>query len=75
MHTSLSAPVFREEYLRATQVADLLGVSAKTVTRYAKEGKIPHVLTLGGHRRYPAGPVHTLAAALKSSPHNQPVDW
>jgi excisionase family DNA binding protein len=34
-------------------VADLLSVSPKTVSRWAKEGKLPFMKTLGGHRRYP----------------------
>jgi excisionase family DNA binding protein len=40
-------------YLRAAEVADILHVSPKTVSRRAKEGKLPFLKTLGGHRRYP----------------------
>ena len=40
-------------YLRAAEVADILYVSPKTVSRWAKEGKLPFMKTLGGHRRYP----------------------
>lgn len=36
-----------------SEVADLFRVDPKTVTRWAQAGKIPHVRTLGGHRRYP----------------------
>jgi excisionase family DNA binding protein len=42
-------------YLRAAEVADILHVSPKTVSRWAKEGKLPFLKTLGGHRRYPEG--------------------
>lgn len=35
-------------YLRAAEAAALLHVSPKTVSRWAKEGKIPHFVTLGG---------------------------
>ena len=35
------------------QVAQLFRVDAKTVSRWAKEGKLSHIRTLGGHRRYP----------------------
>ncbi|MBW3594384.1 MAG: helix-turn-helix domain-containing protein [Actinobacteria bacterium] len=42
----------------------MLGVSTKTVSRWAKEGKIPHVVTLGGHRRFPAAAVRDLALRL-----------
>jgi excisionase family DNA binding protein len=36
-------------------VADILHVSPKTVSRWAKEGKLPFLKTLGGHRRNPEG--------------------
>jgi excisionase family DNA binding protein len=52
------------EYLRTAEVARLLHVSPKTVSRWAKEGKLPFVTTLGGHRRYPAQPIHELVARL-----------
>src|SRR2546423_14805680 len=47
--------VVRDEYLRAGDVARLLHVSPKTVARWATEGKLPYVRTLGGHRRF-SGP-------------------
>jgi len=40
-------------YLHTAEVADILHVSPKTVARWAKEGKLPFLKTLGGHRRYP----------------------
>jgi excisionase family DNA binding protein len=40
-------------YLLPAEVAVLLSVSPKTVSRWAKEGKLPFMKTLGGHRRYP----------------------
>jgi excisionase family DNA binding protein len=40
-------------WLKSGEVAELLHVSVKTVSRYAKEGKIPYMRTVGGHRRYP----------------------
>lgn len=39
-------------YLTVGGVAELFGVSAKTVVRWANEDKLPHVVTLGGHRRF-----------------------
>lgn len=33
-------------------VADVMGVAAKTVTRWADDGKLPVVRTVGGHRRF-----------------------
>jgi excisionase family DNA binding protein len=52
-------------YLRAAEVADLLHVSPKTVSRWAKEGKLPFLKTLGGHRRYPEAEIRQLAEGLR----------
>jgi excisionase family DNA binding protein len=41
------------KYLRTAQVAELLQVSPKTVSRWAQEGRLPYVRTLGGHRPLP----------------------
>jgi excisionase family DNA binding protein len=49
-------------------VADILHVSPKTVSRWAKEGKLPFLKTLGGHRRYPAAEIRQLAAELQVQP-------
>ncbi len=48
------------EFLRPDQVARLLHVSPKTVSRWAKEGKLPHIVTLGGHRRFPRREIERL---------------
>jgi excisionase family DNA binding protein len=55
-------------YLHTAEVADLLHVSPKTVSRWAKEGKLPFLKTLGGHRRYPAAEIHQLAEDLRVRP-------
>jgi len=52
-------------YLRAAEVADILHVSPKTVSRWAKEGKLPFLKTLGGHRRYPEAEIRDLAEGLR----------
>ena len=49
-------------YLRTAEVAVILHVSPKTVARWAKEGRLPFLKTLGGHRRYPAAEIRQLAA-------------
>ena len=51
-------------YLTTAEVADILHVSPKTVTRWAREGKLPHSRTLGGHRRYPGEAIRQLASEL-----------
>ncbi len=55
-------------YLRAAEVADLLHVSPKTVARWAKEGKLPFMKTLGGHRRYPEAEIRELVDVLRQEP-------
>lgn len=40
------------EYLGPARVAEILHVSPKTVNRWANEGRIPCIVTLGGHRRF-----------------------
>ena len=44
-------------YLSPAQVGKLLAVSPKTVTRWAKDGKIPCIRTVGGHRRFAASDI------------------
>jgi excisionase family DNA binding protein len=51
-------------YLRTAQVAELLQVSPKTVSRWAQEGRLPFFRTLGGHRRYPDAEIRALLEAL-----------
>ncbi len=51
-------------YLRTAEVAAILHVSPKTITRWAKEGRLPHSRTLGGHRRYSAEDIQSIADDL-----------
>jgi excisionase family DNA binding protein len=53
-----------ESFLHASQVADILHVSPKTIARWAKDGHLPHQRTLGGHRRCPEQAIRQLAASL-----------
>ena len=39
-------------FLTRTEVARVLGVSPNTVSRWAREGRLPCQMTLGGHRRF-----------------------
>jgi excisionase family DNA binding protein len=55
-------------YLSTGEVAGLLYVSPKTVSRWAKEGKLPFMKTLGGHRRYPEAEIRELAEELRQEP-------
>lgn len=47
--------------LSRREVALLFGVSPHTVYRWACEGRLPVLMTLGGRRRYPADEVERLA--------------
>ena len=40
------------DVLTTSEVSRLLGVSPNTVTRWAREGRLPCRLTLGGHHRF-----------------------
>ena len=63
-------------YLRTAQVAELLHVSPKTVSRWAQEGRLPYVRTLGGHRRYPDAEIRELVKTLSEpSVAGQPPPW
>ncbi|HEV8651870.1 MAG TPA: BldC family transcriptional regulator [Actinomycetes bacterium] len=64
----MTQPSAGARYLSPAQVAALLQVSPKTVTRWAKQGKLPCVRTLGGHRRYPQDAIMALREALTSQP-------
>lgn len=52
-----------ERLLTPSEVAALFRVDPKTVTRWAKAGKLDSIRTLGGHRRYRAAEVYALLAA------------
>lgn len=51
------------------EVAAAFKVDPKTVTRWAKAGKITAMRTLGGHRRYHAAEVAKLMADGTSTRH------
>ena len=52
MHRTAQFTPASEEYLSRADVAHLFNVSPSTVTRWADEGKLVCIKTLGGHRRY-----------------------
>jgi excisionase family DNA binding protein len=49
-----------EALLTPAEVAQIFRVDPKTVTRWAKTGKLTSIRTLGGHRRYKAAEVEAL---------------
>jgi len=59
----------QEVLLTPAEVASLFRVDPKTVTRWAKAGKLTSIRTLGGHRRYKESEVTSLLTSI-SKPAN-----
>ncbi len=56
----------QEVLLTPSEVAALFRVDPKTVTRWAKAGKLTSIRTLGGHRRYKESEVKALLITTTS---------
>lgn len=56
-----------ETLLRTAEVARRLQVSTRTVLAWAQAGKLPSVLTPGGHRRYPLWGVEQVLRTMTAS--------
>ncbi len=52
-----------EKLLTPSEVAAIFRVDPKTVTRWAKVGKLSSIRTLGGHRRFREAEVRMLLTA------------
>ena len=57
----------QEKLLTPAEVAALFRVDPKTVTRWAKAGKLTSIRTLGGHRRYKESEVKELLKSITPS--------
>jgi excisionase family DNA binding protein len=57
----------QEKLLTPAEVAALFRVDPKTVTRWAKAGKLTSIRTLGGHRRYKESEVKALIKSIATS--------
>jgi excisionase family DNA binding protein len=55
----------RERYLMPWEAAEILLVAPKTLSSWARAGKVPYVRTLGGHRKYKESDIHALARAMR----------
>jgi excisionase family DNA binding protein len=53
--------------LTTSEVSPLLGVSPNTVTRWAREGRLPCRLTLGGHHRFERQAIEQIRDGLTRS--------
>jgi excisionase family DNA binding protein len=70
MSSSNFAPLIsssQEKLLTPAEVASLFRVDPKTVTRWAKAGKLTSIRTLGGHRRYKESEVKALLLKTTSN--------
>ena len=56
----MTTPAEEDKLLTPAEVAAMFRVDPKTVTRWAKAGKLSAIRTLGGHRRYRANEVRRL---------------
>jgi excisionase family DNA binding protein len=57
----------QEVLLTPSEVATLFRVDPKTVTRWAKAGKLTSIRTLGGHRRFKESEVKALLTATTNN--------
>jgi excisionase family DNA binding protein len=60
-----TAGIVHEDFMSRADVARLLGVSPNTVTRWAREGRLPSHLTLGGHHRFERSAIEQLRLSLR----------
>jgi excisionase family DNA binding protein len=63
---SMASP--NDELLTPAEVADLFRVNPKTVTRWARAGKISSIRTIGGHRRFRASEVQRFLENVRDLP-------
>ena len=62
-----------EPLLTPAEVASMFRVDPKTVTRWAKAGKLSAIRTLGGHRRYRESEVRALLQGQIPQQRHEPV--
>lgn len=60
-----------DRLLTPRQVALRFAVDPKTVTRWARAGKLPAIVTPGGHRRYRESVIDELAKETLEKPDGQ----
>jgi excisionase family DNA binding protein len=63
-HENLDSP---EALLTPSEVAALFRVNPKTVTRWARAGKLNAIRTLGGHRRFKASEIRACLEEMSQS--------
>ncbi|MGH9148969.1 MAG: MerR family transcriptional regulator [Acidimicrobiales bacterium] len=58
-------PLLTGRLLRTREVARLFQVSERTVSEWARRGRLPCVRTPGGHRLYPAEQIRNILQAAQ----------
>jgi excisionase family DNA binding protein len=56
-----------DKFLTPGEVAKILRVDPKTVSRWAAKNKIEHITTPGGHHRFPEDAVRALITPTQTS--------
>jgi excisionase family DNA binding protein len=64
-HDELDAP---EQLLTPSEVAAMFRVNPKTVTRWARAGKLTAIRTLGGHRRFRVSEIRRCLEEMSQEP-------
>lgn len=62
-------PEEEDALLTPSEVAAMFRVNPKTVTRWARAGKISAIRTLGGHRRFRASEIRQFLAQTEENEH------
>jgi excisionase family DNA binding protein len=57
-----------DQLLTPSEVAAMFRVNPKTVTRWARAGKLNAIRTLGGHRRFKASEIKRCMEDMSSEP-------
>lgn len=61
-----------ERLLTPSEVARMFRVNPKTVTRWARAGKLNAIRTLGGHRRFRASEIERLLREMSTGEEGAP---
>lgn len=56
-----------EDILLPHEAAAVLGVTSKTLARWAAAGKVPCITTLGGHRRFRVADIEVVRAKQRAT--------
>lgn len=63
----VTAPLEGSNLLTPSEVGERFRVDPRTVARWAKQGKLTTIRTLGGHRRYSRAEIEALLTDLQQA--------